>query len=102
MPRFDHPFAIRASTIRSEISGQVIIAMTIASTIISAESRSALSFHHFRGHSAKCAAGRIAVGMMSGTAERDVRLRAEKMVGRREMAIALRAIIVPRELVFDF
>ena len=102
MPRFDHPCAIWASTIRSEISGQVMIAMTIASTDHLRRIAPALSFHHFRGHSAKCAAGRIAVGMMSGTAERDVRLRAEKMVGRREMAIAPRATVVPRELVFGF
>ena len=62
----------------------------------------ALSFHHFRSHPAKRAAGRIAAGMMPGTAERDVRLRTEKMVGRREMAIAPRAAVVPRELVFGF
>ena len=76
--------------------------MTIARTIISDRITPALSFHHFRSHPAKCAAGRIAAGMMSGTAERDVRLRTEKMVGRREMAIAPRAAVVPRELVFGF
>ena len=30
----DHPFAVCASTIRSEISGQVMIAMTMAKTIM--------------------------------------------------------------------
>ena len=98
----DHPFAVCASTIRSEISGQVIIAMTIASTDHLDRITPALSFHHFRSHPAKRAAGRIAAGIMPGMARRDVRLRTEKMVDRREMAIAPRAAVVPRALMFDF